>query len=125
MMPKGFVQLLGACTDQRVCLLESPPGLCLMSQLLLPRLGRPLPLLRAGRLPGHVSAVPAALCCVDPVNTVCAGVGLRSQRSRAVRWWSCCAGCQPWPGPAAPDLHLEQHMHAIHGPEPLKLPRKS
>ena len=75
MMPKGFVQLLGACTDQRVCLLESPPGLCLMSQLLLPRLGRPLPLLRAGRLPGHVSAVPAALCCVDPVNTVCAGVG--------------------------------------------------
>ncbi len=74
-MPKGCVHLLGGCTDQGVRPLETPPRLGLVSQLLLPRLGRPLPLLRAGRLPGHVSTVPAALRCVDSVDAVRAGVG--------------------------------------------------
>ena len=74
-MPKGRVHLLGGCTDQGVCPLETPPRLGLVLQLLPPRLGRPLPLLRAGFLPSHVSAVPAALRCVDSVDAVCAGVG--------------------------------------------------
>ena len=74
-MPKDCVHLLGGCTNQGLRPLGMPPRLCLMSQLLLLCLGKLLSLLHAGFLPSHVSTVPAALRCVDSVNTVCAGVG--------------------------------------------------